>query len=91
VKVKLLLDEDIHFSLAIALRKRGFDVLHVQELERKGMSDREQLNFAVVNERCLFSFNVKDFVILHNTMNVLKTIRNISALLYQSSYRSVKR
>jgi hypothetical protein len=66
VKVRLLLDEDVHFSLAIALRKRGFEVLHVQELERKGMTDREQLNFAVVNERCLFSFNVKDFVILHN-------------------------
>ena len=66
MKVKLLLDEDVHFSLAIALRTRGFDVVHVQELERKGMSDREQLNFAVVNERCLLSFNVRDFVILHN-------------------------
>lgn len=45
MKVRLLLDEDVHFSLAIALRKRGFEVLHVQELERKGMTDREQLNF----------------------------------------------
>ena len=66
MKVKLFLDEDIHFALAIALRKRGYDVIHAQELQGKGKSDDEQLSHATKEKRCLFSFNVKDFVLLHN-------------------------
>ncbi|MBI4768481.1 MAG: DUF5615 family PIN-like protein [Deltaproteobacteria bacterium] len=50
----------------MALRKRGYDVYHAQELDGKGRSDSEQLAFAVRDQRCLFTFNVKDFVILHN-------------------------
>lgn len=66
MKVKLFLDEDVHSGLAHVLRKRGYDVVHAQELDRKGLSDAEQLSFAIRHQRCLFSFNVKDFVILHN-------------------------
>ena len=66
MKVKLFLDEDVHFALAIALRKRGYDVIHAQELQYKGKSDDEQLSYAIKEKRCLFSFNVKDFVLLHN-------------------------
>ena len=66
MKLKLLLDEDVHSGLALALRKRGYDVVHAQELDRKGRSDYEQIAFAIQQERCIFSFNVKDFVILHN-------------------------
>lgn len=66
MKAKLLLDEDVHFGLASALRKRGYDVIHTQELDRKGQSDLNQLLFARQEARCLFTFNVKDFVILHN-------------------------
>jgi predicted nuclease of predicted toxin-antitoxin system len=66
MKVKLFLDEDVHAGLAIALRKRGYDVYHAQELDGKGRSDSEQLAFAVQDQRCLFTFNVKDLVILHN-------------------------
>jgi predicted nuclease of predicted toxin-antitoxin system len=66
MKIRLLLDEDVHAGLAAALRRRGFDVVHAQELERKGRTDQEQLAWAVSQERTLFSFNVKDFVLLHN-------------------------
>ena len=66
MKIQLLLDEDVHSGLAPALRKRGYDVIHAQELDRKGWSDLDQLFFAIEQERCLFTFNVKDFVILHN-------------------------
>ena len=66
-KLKLLLDEDIHASLGPILRKRGFDVEHAQELDRKGKMDSEQLLYAVENKRCLVTFNVKDFVLIHNT------------------------
>jgi predicted nuclease of predicted toxin-antitoxin system len=66
MKIKLLLDEDVHLAVAVALRKRGYDVVHVQELDRKGKTDPEQLRYAVEQERCMVSFNMKDFVLLHN-------------------------
>lgn len=66
MKIKLFLDEDVHAGLAHALRQRGYDVVHGQELELKGRSDTQQLLAASRRRRCLFSFNVKDFVILHN-------------------------
>jgi len=66
MKIQLFLDEDVHSGLAHALRKRGYDAIHAQELDRNGRSDLDQLFFAIGQERCLFTFNVKDFVILHN-------------------------
>lgn len=64
--IRLLIDEDVHYGLASVLRNRGYDVIHVQELDRKGRTDIEQLAFAIAEDRCIFSFNVKDYVILHN-------------------------
>jgi len=66
MKLKLFLDEDIHTGLAHALRQRGYDVVHAQDLKRKGKSDSEQLALAVQEERCLVTFNIRDFVLLHN-------------------------
>lgn len=66
MKLKLFLDEDIHTGLARAFRQRGFDVVHAQDLKRKGKSDSEQLALAVQEERCLVTFNIRDFVLLHN-------------------------
>jgi hypothetical protein len=66
MKIKLLLDEDVQLAVAHALRQRGYDVYHAQELNRKGISDDGQLHFSVKQGRCLFSYNVKDFVLLHN-------------------------
>ena len=66
MKLKLFLDEDIHTGLAHALRQRGFDVVHAQDQKRKGISDSEQLAFTVQEERCLVTFNIRDFVLLHN-------------------------
>lgn len=57
MKVKLFLDEDVHFALAITLRKRGYDVIHAQELQRKGKSDDEQLSYAIKeNGKTITSF-----------------------------------
>ena len=66
MKIKLFLDEDIHLGVGMSLRKRGYDVVHVNEINRKGKSDVEQLEYAIETERCFFSFNIKDFVILHS-------------------------
>lgn len=65
MKPRVLLDEDVHFDLARALRLRGFDAAHAQELDQKGRSDAEQLQYAVSQGRCLVTYNVKDFVLLH--------------------------
>ena len=64
--VRLFLDEDIQMSLGTALGKRGIDVVHVQDLKRKGIEDLDQLAYAVQDGRCLVTYNVKDFVLLHN-------------------------
>jgi hypothetical protein len=66
MKLRLFLDEDVHLALAGALRKRGYDTRHTGEEGRLGMPDREQLEFAAEEGRCLVTFNVGDFVQLHN-------------------------
>jgi predicted nuclease of predicted toxin-antitoxin system len=66
MQIRLFLDEDVHTNLAPALCRRGYDAVCVQELKRIGYSDRHQLEFAISQGRCLLSFNVRDFVILHN-------------------------
>ena len=47
MKIELFLDEDVHSGLSHALRKRGYDAIHAQELERKGRSDSDQLEVLV--------------------------------------------
>ena len=56
----------MHGLLASALRKRGHDAVHAGERQRRGASDENQLVFAAVEKRCLVTFNVGDFVQLHN-------------------------
>lgn len=67
MKLRLFLDEDVHFALADALRKRGYDARHTGEEGRWGLSDKDQLEFAAREGRCLVTFNVGDFVQLHNS------------------------
>ena len=66
MSLRLFLDEDVHLPLAAALRKRGYDAVHTGEKGRLGMSDKDQLDFAAKEDRCLVTFNVGDFVQLHN-------------------------
>ena len=66
MKLRLFFDEDVHAVLAPALRKRGYDAVHVLEEQRLGVSDESQLAFAATEGRCLITFNVGDFVQLHN-------------------------
>lgn len=63
---RLLLDEDVQAGLAEALRRRGLDAVHLQELENKGLADAAVLALAAEQGRCLISYNVRDFVLLHN-------------------------
>lgn len=67
MNLRLFLDEDVHAALAPALRKRGYDAVHVVEERRLGVPDENQLAFAVSERHCLVTFNVGDFVQLHNS------------------------
>ena len=51
-------------GLANALRERGFDVLHVYEAQRGGMSDADQLAYAAREGRAILSHNTRDFELL---------------------------
>lgn len=61
-QIKLFLDEDVWPGLAETLREQGFDVIHVGEVERRGLSDSDQLAYAAQQERAILTHNVKDFV-----------------------------
>jgi hypothetical protein len=63
--IRLYIDEDVHESIAPALRQRGYDALNAREVNRRGLSDSEQLAYAVAQGRTLFSFNVSDYMALH--------------------------
>lgn len=66
MKIKLLIDEDVHATLSEALRKRGYDAINVQELGKKGISDQGLIDEAIKNRSCIMTYNIKDFIILHN-------------------------
>lgn len=51
--------------LLTTLRNEGFDVKSFDETNMAEASDEEQLEFAVSEERVLFSFNREDFHKLH--------------------------
>jgi len=55
MQIRLLLDEDVHLSLGQALSKRGYDAVHVQEIQRKLLSNKYaiKLNFSNKCEHCL--------------------------------------
>lgn len=63
--LKLYLDENIPEAVGLALSLRGYDVLTTVEAGNKGKDDLFQLEFASSQGRLLFTFNVKDFVMLH--------------------------
>jgi predicted nuclease of predicted toxin-antitoxin system len=65
--IRLYLDEMIPVSLAVVLRQYGYDVLAAKETNMFGKSDEEQLDFAVSNRMVIITFNIKDFVLLHQS------------------------
>ena len=62
--IRLYLDEDVHGGVSKALRQKGYDVLSVNEAQRGGSSDWEQLAFAALQKRAIFTFNAADFIAL---------------------------
>lgn len=65
--VSLYLDEMIPAVLAVVLRQYGYDVLTAKEADMLAKSDEEQLAFAASNRKAIITFNIKDFVLLHQS------------------------
>lgn len=59
--IRLYIDQDIHPELAEMLRQDGFDCQTTAEAGMLDKHDDEQLEYAVSQDRCILSFNVRDF------------------------------
>lgn len=63
--IALLLDEDARVQLGAILRQRGYDVIHVLEVDRGGKSDPEQLAYATSQKRAILTHNIRHFILLN--------------------------
>ena len=95
----LYLDEDVHKKVAISLRLKGYDVISAHELCKWGLDDWEQLEFAISQQKVIFTFNVRDFIKLHfeymksnkkhygiiisRQLSLSETVHRLSGLLFK--------
>ncbi|AFY48398.1 Protein of unknown function DUF82 [Nostoc sp. PCC 7524] len=63
-KIKFHLDENITLAIANGLRRRGIDVTTTPEKGMIGISDEQQLEFAISENRVIFTQDT-DFLRLH--------------------------
>ena len=64
--IRLYIDEDaMDADLLTALQLRDVDVITVAQAGMLSRSDAEQLQWAFVNNRVIYSFNIRDFYQLH--------------------------
>jgi hypothetical protein len=67
VTFPLYADEDTMFTrLIVGLRRAGCDVMTVADVNRRGLSDEEQLRWAAEAGRVIMTRNQRDFASLHN-------------------------
>lgn len=60
--MRYVLDEDMNPEVAIIARGLGLDVTSVHEVGRRGLSDSDQLGFALSEGRVLITRNRDDFL-----------------------------
>ena len=59
--IALYTDEDVTRLLAEQLRADGFDAVSAHEVGNFEISDREQLEYATLQERAILTFNIGDY------------------------------
>jgi hypothetical protein len=65
-RIRLYFDEDaMQHALVVALRARRVDVLTASDCGMVGRSDGEHLHHASNDGRVLYSFNIRDYTMLH--------------------------
>jgi predicted nuclease of predicted toxin-antitoxin system len=60
-QIKLFLDEHIWEGLVDVLTERGYDVVHINRTEYRGIDDEPLLELAASQGRAVLTFNSKDF------------------------------
>jgi predicted nuclease of predicted toxin-antitoxin system len=55
VKIKIYTDENVNGAIVNGLRRRGVEVQSAHEAGNLGITDEEQLAYAVVQHACLFT------------------------------------
>lgn len=63
-KIRLYIDEDLSDRIAIVLRSKGFDVISAHEVNMRGKTDKEQLEYALKYDRVILTRNIKHFIVL---------------------------
>ena len=58
---RFLLDEHINPSVAIQLRRKGYDAISVHDSKHLGLPDPEVLELAVAQRRSVVTYNIIDF------------------------------
>jgi predicted nuclease of predicted toxin-antitoxin system len=61
-KIRLYIDEDLSDRVAVALRSKGFDAISAHEVNMRGKTDKEQLDYAIKNNRIILTRNTKHFI-----------------------------
>jgi uncharacterized protein with PIN domain len=104
--VKLYLDEDVHKKIASALRLKGYDVISAHEVQKQSLPDYQQLDYAIGEQRAIFTFNVGDFdklhkeyiksgkhhfgIILSKQIPLSETIKRLTNFLFSHSQEEIK-
>lgn len=60
-RIRVYLDEDVSLLVAKLLSAEGYEVKTVSEMNRKGLEDRDQLQFASENGFVILTHNRTDF------------------------------
>jgi hypothetical protein len=59
--MQYLIDEDLAVNVAVIGRRFGLDVVAVQEVDRRGWTDEQQLVQAAIDRRCMVTANRDHF------------------------------
>lgn len=65
-RIKFHLDESVSNAIALGLRRRRIDVTTTPEVGLIGVSDREQIAFAISENRILITHD-DDFIMVHRS------------------------
>jgi len=104
--IKLYLDEDVHKKVASALRLKGYDVISAHDVQRQSLPDNQQLEYAIIEQRAIFTFNTGDFdrihkeylksekshfgIVLSKQIPVGETIKRLTKFLFEHSAEEVR-
>src|SRR5437588_5738948 len=86
-RIRLHFDEDAtQHALVASLRARRVDVLTALDSGMVGKSDEEHLRHASNNGRVLYSFNIKDYSLLHEQWTASGLEHSGIILAFQQRY-----